>query len=299
MKEIITIGVVNFNAKWGKKNFNYERIVGYIEAASKRGVDFLIFPELCLTGYDDQKEVDKEQKMHVKLAESKYGEMVSQLLDIAKAHEIYVVLGMPEKNKKADNIIHNTALVVTSDHRSYTYRKIHLALDEPNWATPGQYPLLIDTPWGPIGIAICYDLYAFPELIRYYAAKGARLVINSTAYAKSRGAIKGRTTLESTVLMNGIYVATANLCGKDLVNEFWGGSSIIGPSRKMQEVHYYAGKPFGDTEGEEEELYIATIDLALAERGIYEENNRLGRSDFRPNLYAGWYQELAQIEMEI
>ena len=241
----------------------------------------------------------KEKKMQVRLAESKYGELVNNLLDLAKLHNIYVVMGMPEKNKKADDIIHNTALVLTPDSKSYTYRKIHLALDEPNWATSGDEPVLIDTPWGPIGIALCYDMYAFPELIRYYVAKGARLIINSTAYARSRGAAKGKTTLESTVLMNGVYVATANLCGKDLVNDFWGGSSIIGPSRKMQEVYYYAGRPFDAEHAGEEEVYIATIDLSLAERGIYEENSRLGHPDFRPNLYAKWYQELIEINEEL
>lgn len=293
MKQVISVAVVNFNARWGEKSINYERIVGYIEAASRRGVNLLVLPELCLTGYDDENHVAKEQKMQVRLAENKYGEMVSELLDLAKVYNMYIVMGMPERNKKDDATIHNSALVLTPESMSYTYRKIHLALDEPNWATPGEKPLLVETPWGPIGIAICYDIYAFPELIRYYAAKGARLIVNSTAYAKSRGAAKGRTTLESTVLMNGVYVATANLCGIDLVNDFWGGSSIIGPSRKMQEVYYYAGKPFDAPDAGEQEMYIATIDLSLAERGIFKENSRLGHSDFRPELYAKWYKELA------
>ena len=292
MKQVITVGVVNFNAKWGNKSINYERIIGYIEAASKKGVDLLVLPELCLTGYDDEGHIPKEQKMHIRLAENKYGEMVSELLDLAKLHQMYIVLGMPERNKKDDATIHNSALVLTPESTSYIYRKIHLALHEPNWATPGEEPLLIETPWGPIGIAMCYDLYNFPELIRYYTAKGARLIVNSTAYAKSRGAVKGRTTLEAIVLMNGVYVATANLCGRDLVNDFWGGSSIIGPSRKMQEVYYYAGKPFDGIDAGEQEMYVATIDLTLAERGIFKENAKLGHSDFRPELYTKWYKDL-------
>lgn len=294
MKQIITVGVVNFNACWGDKNANYERIVGYIEAASKKGVDLLVLPELCLTGYDDEGDMPKEKKMQVRLAENKYGEMVSELLDLAKMHHMYIVLGMPERDKKDDTTIHNSALVLTPESISYMYRKIHLALDEPNWATPGEEPLLLETPWGPVGIAMCYDLYNFPELIRYYVAKGARLIVNSTAYAKSRGAVKGKTTLESIVLMNGVYVATANLCGKDLVNEFWGGSSIIGPSRKMQEVYYYAGRPFDGEDAGEQEMYVATIDLSLAQRGIFKDNAKLGYPDFRPDLYAKWYQDLKE-----
>ena len=50
MKHIINSAVVNFNAKWGKKQENYERILGYIECAHKRGADMIILPEMCLTG---------------------------------------------------------------------------------------------------------------------------------------------------------------------------------------------------------------------------------------------------------
>lgn len=292
MKQIISVAVVNFQARWGDKAYNLERLMGYMECASKRGADLIIFPEMCLTGYDDDKDVPKEEKMQVKNAESKYGALAGELALLAKKYGLYFVIGMPEKDVKDSRIIYNSALIGTPSAELYTYRKIHLALDEPNWASAGHEPCLIDTPWGPIGICICYDVYSFPELIRYYTAKGARLIVNATAYAKCRGYVKGRTTLESSVLMNGVYIATANLCGKDLKNEFWGGSSIIGPSRKMQEVYYYAGGPFGDVSMEEQEMYLATLDLSLASRGIYEENALLNRPDFRPEVYAKLYSEL-------
>lgn len=293
MEQVMNVAVVNFHSKWGDKAYNLERITGYMKSASKRGVDLIIFPEMCLTGYDDDTHVMKEEKMQVKNAESKYGPLAGELAILAKKYELYFVLGMPEKDVKDTNAIYNSALIGTPNSELYTYRKIHLALDEPNWANAGAEPCLIDSPWGPIGICMCYDVYSFPELIRYYAAKGARLIVNATAYAKSRGYVKGKTTLESSVLMNGVYIATANLCGKDLKNEFWGGSSIIGPSRKMQEVCYYAGGPFGDESVEEQEMYMATIDLSLASRNVYEENPLLNRPDFRPDLYAKLYNELA------
>ena len=300
VQSILNLAVVNFRAKWGDKVYNLERIKGYMACASKKGVEFLVFPEMCLTGYDDDIAVPKKEKMQVLNAESISGVVVNEIAHLAKEYNLYVVMGMPEieyesKSDTTDKVkIYNSVLIGKPDGTMETYRKIHLALNEPKWATPGEKPCLIETPWGKIGICICYDIYSFPELVRYYVVQGARLVINATAYAKSRGFVKGRTTLESTVLMNGIYVATANLCGKDLVNEFWGGSSIIGPSLKMQDVHYYAGYPFGDERGEEQEIYIATIDLSLAHRGVFEENPLLGRADFRAEIYAKLYEEIAE-----
>ncbi len=293
MESILNIAVINFQAKWGDKSYNLERIKGYIKSASQRGADFIVLPEMSLTGYDDDIQAPKMEKMQVINAETISGSMIRELAKLAKKYNVYFVVGMPEKVEvNGEYIVYNSALIGKPDGSVETYHKIHLALNEPNWATPGEEPCLLDTPWGKVGICICYDIYSFPELTRYYAAKGARLVINPTAYAKSRGFVKGKTTLESTVLMNGIYVATANLCGKDLINEFWGGSSIIGPSLKMQDIYYYAGYPFGDPRGEEQELYMATIDLSLAHRAVFEENPLIRRADFKSEMYTRWYSEL-------
>lgn len=292
MNSILNIAVINFQAKWGDKAYNLERIKGYLQCASRRGAEMVIMPEMCLTGYDDEGKNAKMGKMQVQNAELVDGSMANQLGALVKQNGLYFVMGMPEKTANDPLEVYNSALICKPDGTVETYRKIHLALGEPNWAKAGDKPYLMDTPWGKVGICICYDMYSFPELTRYYAAKGARLVLNPTAYAKSRGFVKGRTTIESTVLMNGVYVATANLCGKDLTNEFWGGSSIVGPSQKMQDIHYYAGYPFGDERGQEQEMYMATIDLSLAHRGVFAENPLLGRADFRPEIYAKLYEEL-------
>ena len=107
-------------------------------------------------------------------------------------------------------------------------------------------------PWGPVGCAICYDNYCFPELMDYYVAKGCRLCINSTALAHCHGKCLGDKTLQAQVIREGVFIASANLGGLDKDNYFWGGSSIIGPSAKTWEPHYYAGMPF-TAEGADEE----------------------------------------------
>lgn len=139
----------------------------------------------------------------------------------------------------------------TTDSQSFTpeglagdYHKMHLPAPEPNWATRGDAPFILDTPWGPVGCAICYDNYCFPELMDYYVAKGCRLCINSTALAHCHGKCLGDKTLQAQVIREGVFIASANLGGLDKDNYFWGGSSIIGPSAKTWEPHYYAGMPF-------------------------------------------------------
>lgn len=285
-KDIITVSTVTFNAVWGDKAKNLNRIKGYIEAAAKKGADFIVFPEMALTGYDDEEEKPIAEKMQFKEAELIPGPASSEIGELTKKLGIYAVFGMPERDPDNPSIIYNALAICGPNGLICSYRKMHLPYPEPHWASRGDKPCVINTEWGPIGISICYDSYCFPEMIRYEGAKGARIHINCTALAKCHGIALGTTTLEAYVITNQMYIVSSNLGGKDLYNEFWGGSSIIGPSRNFWEVHYYTGHKFTDPLAIECNMYTATIDLTLAGRDIFRSNPLIdGATDFRPDKY--------------
>ena len=56
MKDVIKISTVAFNATWGDKQVNLTRMLGYVEAAAAEGANLIVFPEMGLTGYDDEEE---------------------------------------------------------------------------------------------------------------------------------------------------------------------------------------------------------------------------------------------------
>lgn len=293
-KDIITLSVVNFKAVWGDKEKNLNKIKGYIEAAAKKGADMIVFPEMSLTSYDDIASTPKAEKMQTKLAETIPGPATNEIEALAKKLGMYVIMGMPERDKDDETKIYNALAVFAPEGLYGSYRKMHLPPPEPNWAVRGNRPLLLKTPWGPIGVAICYDSYCFPEMARYYAAKGARLYINSTAYAKCHGPSLARTNLEASCITNGIYIASSNLCGLDVDNYFWGGSSIMGPAQGTWQVNYYAGLPFNEKGADEEKMYTETIDLGLATRFLYKYNEAVGSTDFRPEKYIQMYQDILE-----
>lgn len=285
-KDIITVSTVTFNAAWGDKAKNLNRIKRYIEAAAKKGSDFVVFPEMALTGYDDEEEKPKAEKMQSKEAELIPGPSSLEVGELTKKLGIYAVFGMPERDPDDPSVIYNALAICGPEGLIRSYRKMHLPYPEPHWATRGDKPCVIDTEWGPIGISICYDSYCFPEMIRYEGAKGARMHINCTALAKCHGIALGTTTLEAHVITNQMYIVSSNLGGKDLYNEFWGGSSVMGPSRNFWEVHYYAGHKFTDPLAIECDMYTATIDLTLAGRDIFRANPLIdGATDYRPDKY--------------
>ncbi len=292
MKDIITVSCVTLNAAWGKKEININRIKGYVEAAAKKGSDIIVFPEMALTGYDDEGEKAKPDKMQTLQAELIPGPSTLDLAELVKAKHMYCVMGMPERDPEDPSTIYNALAVISPDGTIKSYRKMQLPPPEPNWATRGDKPFILDTEWGPIGISICYDSYSFPEMMRYYGAKGCRMHINSTALAKCHGIALGSTTLEAECIVNQMFIVSSNLGGKDLYNEFWGGSSIIGPSRNFWEVFYYAGHRFTDPVAIESEMFTATIDLSLAGRDIFKHNPAVGGPDFRPDKYIEMYKDV-------
>lgn len=292
MKDIANIAVITFHALWGKKEENLNRIVGLIESSAKRGADFVLLPEMALTGYDDQPEKQLKDKMQFQEAEIVPGPSTDRIAEVTRKYGIYAFVGMPERDFPTRRI-YNSMAVFGPEGLLGTYRKMHLPGLEPHWAARGDSPLIIQTPWGPVGCAICFDTWAFPELMRYYAAEGCRLYINITATAKIRGKYLANTNIEAGVIRDCIFVASANLGGKDLYNDFWGGSSVVGPGQDTLEAHYYIGGKYTDDQANQTKVNITTIDLSLASRYIYKGNPLLkGQTDFRPDIYAKMYEQL-------
>ena len=286
MKNIVKVSVVSFHAHWGNKEANLEKIKEYIEIAGREGSHFIVFPEMALTGYDDVTETPKPEKMQTLLAETIPGPATNEVAELTKKYGIYAVFGMPERDPEKADVIYNSAAIVDPDGNAFSYRKMHLVYLENNWGTVGDFPTTFMTPWGLVSVSICYDTYNFPEIMRHGRAKGARLHLNPTALASEVCPVPYlvRSLLENNVLMNGGYIATANLSDVDNYDHFFGGSSIIGPSHDWQNVHYYAGHPFYSEEGKEIAMYSAVIDLSKVDEmlpSVFRTNEITGEPDYR------------------
>lgn len=293
MKDIITVAAVNFRVDAANKESNLSRICGYTEAAAKRGADLVLFPEMCLYGYDYYVDEKVPQAEKIMSAEMVDGPSCLAISEITKKYGIYAVIGMAEKAEDTDDCtLYNSAVAIGPDGIIGAYRKMHPFETESVWCAKGDEPFMFYTEWGPISIGICFDTYQFPELQRHYVSKGSRLYLNPTAVIEeipkegSRQAFIDyyAPTLEYGVLCNTIYVASANLVGTDIVDYFGGGSCVIGPRITPfyeTNLHYYAG----NKDNIQEEMCLATIDLSLATRRLAVNKELTGVPDYRPEVY--------------
>ena len=293
MQDVLTVAVVNFHAFRGDTERNLSRICGYVTAAYKRGADIIVLPETALSGYYNDPAEPKETKLHKRLAQTIPGPATDAVCELTAKYGIYAVFGLPERDGEH---VHNSAAVCLPDGTVKKYRKLHLPADEIEWAERGNKPLLFDTPWGPVGVGICYDVYEYPELLRYYRAKGARLVLNPCAVSTAVGTMHQNNSLRASVTSSQLYIASADLFGMDGTLEMQGASSILGPGNLRSCFAVYAGDSFGDATAEQGEMHIATIDLSYTQQTIisdmFERGERNGRPDWRPELYREWLDDV-------
>lgn len=289
-EDILTIAVVNFKPDAGQKIENLRRMKGFAAAASKRGSDLILFPEMCLMGYDYyiSQQITMEEKK--KSAETLDGNSAKTMAEISKKYGNYIVFGAAEYAEEKD-CLYNSAFVTGPEGVIGTYRKIHPYDAENMWCEKGSEPFMFETPWGPVGIGICYDSYQFPELMRYYVSKGMRLYLNPTAEFEQvelagswESFLHYYSTLDYGVICNSIFIASANLVGYDMETYFAGGSCILGPKVTPfveNDVYCYGGS----RDNRQETLELATIDLSLADRSLWKENKWAGEIDYRPHIY--------------
>lgn len=118
------------------------------------------------------------------------------------------------------------------------YDKIHMFdVDLPNGESyresasykPGDQAVLVDLPWGKLGLAICYDL-RFPHLFRALAKGGARFLAVPAAFTKVTGEAHWVTLLKARAIEAQCYVFAAAQGGRhEHGRDTFGHSIIISP----------------------------------------------------------------------
>jgi predicted amidohydrolase len=109
------------------------------------------------------------------------------------------------------------------------YRKIHRfrLLQEEKWLGAGDALVMAGTPWGPLGLATCYDL-RFPEMFRPYAMAGTRLTLIVAEWPQRRVS-HWRKLLEARAIENQMFVAGVNKVGVSQGVKLGGCSAVIDP----------------------------------------------------------------------
>lgn len=225
--------------------------------AKAAGVDVLAFPESLMTPFDASVEEFAEAAQPID------GPFCLGMDAIAAKHGLWIVYTANER--RGEGRPFNTAIVVDAAGRKQAvYRKVHLfdtdfVKESDKVAAGGEFMRPVETPFGRIGVAICYDL-RFPEQARAAALAGADLLVYPSAWVDGpRKVDQWRTLLAARAIENELFVAGLSRCDRafgDAKRDYAGHSVVFGP----------LGEVVAEAAHAAEELLVADIDLTAVAR---------------------------------
>ena len=290
-ERVVTVGAVNWKGEWGNTAANLERMKEKVREAAQMGINMVCFPELALSGYECGEEARRDNRqcsMHREAAEAIPGPSTEEMAGLARELGVYVIFGLVEKDSRDPGVLYNSAAVVGPEGILGGYRKLHLATP-PIWTEfscfrPGSDLPLFETRYGPVGVQICADFWAYPELTRILVLKGARIVFVPVGSAASPGKIDHMTHGTAAAgSQNRTYMVVSNFVGAERTLSYFGHSTIAGPRMPRFCAIYNQG-------GDAEEIVSATLSFeALANARQTLRHKEFGQW----KLIAKAYQEIA------
>lgn len=191
------------------KTANLEKAEKMISEAARLGAEIVVLPEMFTTPYRND--------CFPLYAEVCPGHTTDRMRQWASDNEVCLIGGsIPEKE---DDKLFNTCFIF--DHTGQMigrHRKMHLfdidvkggiRFMESETLTPGGSVTVCDTPFGRIGVAICFDM-RFPELMRMMVDDGAQMIFIPAAFNMTTGPAHWHVTARMRAVDNQVFFAVAS-----------------------------------------------------------------------------------------
>lgn len=217
------ITLAQLQPAFGNVKKNAETMKKAIIDAASQQANFVVFPELFLTGYSVG---ERLHQLAIRVEESS---VLQQIRKWCKEQQIGTVFGFPED---AGGTYYISACYINEEGKiAGVYRKVHLFSDEKNFFKPGDTFQVFATPFGKMGVLICFDV-EFPEAARTLAIMGAEFIViinaNMDPYADYHS-----TYAKSRAMENEVPIIICNRVGKEGELHFCGESMVIDSAGKI------------------------------------------------------------------
>ncbi len=201
-----------------------------LRQAAERGARLVVLPEsFAFMGRRDEEQFDIAE-------EDGSGPLQQFLADMARRHGLWLVGGtLPLRSAQSERL--RAACLIFNDRgeRVGRYDKIHLfdahlsgdeVYQESRVFEPGDQPLWLETPFGRMGVAVCYDL-RFPELFRRLMQHECDLFCLPAAFTELTGKAHWQVLLRARAIENLSYIVAAAQGGYHKSGRQTHGHSLI------------------------------------------------------------------------
>lgn len=199
--------------------------------ATAGGARFVLTPEYALM-MDGSGRVMRERAFD---ADGKPA--LSELQSLASGLKIWLLAGSLTVHADDGRIWNRSFLLSDSGTVVATYDKIHMfdatlpdgrSIRESSAYRPGDRAVLADTPWGKLGLTVCYDL-RFPGLYRSLAQAGARFITIPSSFQRQTG-VHWHALVRARAIENGCFIFAPAMCGEHPGNrQTYGHTLVVDP----------------------------------------------------------------------
>ncbi len=232
-----------------------------VKRAAGEGAGFILTPEVtnCVSS--------SRNHQHSVLQTQGQDRTLTGLRDAAARHGIWLLIGsLALKTDDPDGRFANRSFMIDPDGSiAAFYDKIHMfdvdvdaqeTYRESAGFRPGSRAVVADTPFGKVGLTVCYDI-RFPHLHRRLAQAGAEIVTAPAAFSPVTGAAHWHPLLQARAIECGAYVLAPAQCGTHAASR--------GPSRSTY-GHSLAVAPWGEVLADGGEVQgVTCVDLDIGE----------------------------------
>lgn len=204
--------------------------------AADRGARLAVLPEnFSIMG---RRETDTRQAAEPDGAGQGHTPIQDFLAETAARHGLWLIAGtVPIASDKAERVC--PAQCVYNDHgeRVARYDKIHLFdvgvpgsresyRESATFVAGDNKPQTVDSPFGRIGLSICYDL-RFPELYRQLADDGADIIVSPAAFTYATGTAHWHLLTRARAVENQATVIASGQAGTHASGRRTYGHSLV------------------------------------------------------------------------
>ncbi len=211
---------------------NLARALSLAEKARDAGADLIALPEAV-----NVMEADKARLLKKAYVQD-HDPSLAAYRDFARASGAWLLVGSLVLRHDENKLVNRSLLIGADGKIKAAYDKIHMfdvnlggAENHRESAAyrPGSKAVLGETPWGRLGMTVCYDL-RFPHLYRFLAKGGAKFLSVPAAFTRITGRAHWHVLLRARAIETGCYVFAPAQCGEHAGGrETFGHSLIIDP----------------------------------------------------------------------
>jgi predicted amidohydrolase len=204
---------------------NFATLRTMTREAAEGGASFVMSPEYALM-MDGSGRTMRERALP-----PDGGAVLTELCAMSRELNIWTLVGSLTLRIDDERMVNRSYLIDATGGIVASYDKIHMfdctlpdgkVIRESSAYRPGECAVVAGTPWGTLGMTVCYDL-RFPHLYRTLAQAGAQYLTIPSSFQRQTGKVHWHTLVKARAIENACFVFAPAMCG-----EHPGGRSTYG-----------------------------------------------------------------------